>query len=121
MGGVSLGFAAVSEFHDMYFNMFTIPHRHFSHSNLSHLGVVALNLLLRCRPFLLVIAWVLLTTPETTRKWWRGQDWTLLGLAAIFLFPVSVLARSKIGALENSYHCLYYLLAAAALLLTQSV
>jgi len=120
-GSVSLAFVAIFGFHDMVFNMFTIPNLHAWHNSPSQLGVITLNLLLRSRLFLFVIAWVLLSTPAMTREWLRDRDWMLLILVAGFLFPVSVLARSKIGALENSYHCLYYLLAACSVLLTKSV
>jgi hypothetical protein len=120
-GALSLGFVALFGFHDMVFNMFTLPGHQPWHTSPSQLGVITLNLLLRSRLFLFVIAWVLLSTPGLTRQWLRDRDWMLLILAAAFLFPVSVLARSKIGALENSYHCLYYLLAACSVLLTKSV
>lgn len=69
--------------------------------------------------FLVVwIGWLLALDGDMT-LWWRDRKtwkdtsaWMLPMLAALFLFPISILGDRKIGGDINSHHFVYYLIAA---------
>jgi len=52
----------------------------------------------------------------TRREWLLANPWIFLVLAALLIFPISVLARAKVGGAVNSNHGVYHLFAALAML-----
>ncbi len=64
-------------------------------------------------PFLLV-CWFSWRATRDQRKRWIEAPGALLFLAFLFLLPLSMLARAKVGGFLNSFHALAFLLAATA-------
>ena len=65
-------------------------------------------------PFLLAGAWVLIRTPGRGRLP-LAEPWGLIAIAAVFLFPTSLLARAKLGGFLNSLHSQFFLITAVGL------
>lgn len=117
---VSAAFVLAFGFDDLWFNLFTIPNAHLARYGADGAALSTLDLALECAPFALgiaVFAWLL---RGGEASFWE-RDYALPLLAAVLLFPVSAVARAKLGAWENSYHALYYLIAAASLVLASAM
>ncbi len=119
---VSLVFVALYGFEEMFFNIVTVPARHPWQGSWSWLLLSLLELAIQSSAFLLII---LLALRVISRRGCgvasslRESPWTLLVVVALFLAPTSVVGRTIIGGDENSYYSLYYLLAAASLILAR--
>ena len=114
--GLSAVFVIAFGFPELAFNLFSIGAGHLENFGAAGAPLSFLDLALECAPFLgglALIAWLLRDEQEPCLE----RDWLLPLMAAAFLFPMSAIARSKLGAWENSYHALYYLVAAASLAL----
>ncbi len=107
---ISLAFGWIFGFQELWFNLITIPGSH----PVAATGGILLEILLWALPFIVIIVAVQFARPPGSRRWLQ-QDWVLPALAALFLLPLNVMARAKVGGWVNSYHCLYYIVVAAAL------
>jgi hypothetical protein len=123
-GGLGILFGVWFGFKEMFFNMFVLPGRQPWEGDLGLFTQEMKDLLLYSAAFLLVILLASLVTMEMARRrgWepggrWRENRWTLLVLAGLFLIPTSVLGKIKTGGGENSFHTIYYFIAAASITL----
>ncbi|MCP4654673.1 MAG: hypothetical protein GY856_04545 [bacterium] len=123
---VSLVFVAGFGFDAMLFNIVTLPARHPWQGGWTWLLLSLVELAIQSSPFLLIILLALRAMRHGARgvkprigASLRDFPWTLLVLVALFLAPTSVVGRTIIGGDENSYYSLYYLLAAASLILAR--
>ncbi|MCP4657179.1 MAG: hypothetical protein GY856_17360 [bacterium] len=125
--GILAGLALVAlfGFEEMVFSIVTLPARHPWLGGGGWFVLTVLDIFVNSSFFLLLILVALRVTMKPSRsagrgrfEWLREQPWTLLLLAAVFLVPTSALGRMIAGGRENSYHTIYYLIAAAAWILT---
>lgn len=117
-----LSFAAWFGARDMIFNMIRVPAAHPWNGPAvptlaGSLGRIAVDGL---APALVVLPGILITRRTADkagldrRGWLASEPWLMLVFAALALVPTSALGGVKVGGGFNSYHCLYYLVAAAA-------
>lgn len=106
----------------MYFNMVRVPAAHPWQGpalpalawSLGRIGVDGLA------PAVVVVPGILMTGRAAAkagvrlRGWLASESWLVLLFAAVSLVPTSALAGVKVGGGFNSFHCLYYLVAAAS-------
>lgn len=114
---VALGalFARLFGWREMLFQTLLLPARQPRLPGLSPLLLAVVELaILGSASLLLVLVALRSAGGRPWRELLRDRPWTLYLLAAVALVPVGVLARIKYGGDVNSYHSLYYLLAAAA-------
>jgi len=114
--GVALSavFVAVFGFEDLRFNLFSIGAGHLAHFGADGAPRSFVDLALESAPWLGIVAVVAQLLRDEGEPW-RERDWLLPLLVGVFMFPISAIARSKLGAWENSFHAVYYLIAAASL------
>ncbi len=103
-------FVGAFGFENMWFNVFTVPQAH----PMAGLFGVLRELSRWSLPLVVVLGLLHFTAPRARRRWVKAP-WLLPGLAALTLFPMSWIARAKIGGWMNSYHTLYYMVAAIGL------
>ncbi len=107
---ITLAIVGVFGFEDTFFNVITVPGEHGRYP----LGPILSEAARLALPFLGVIGWVLFRRSERTRIP-LAENWALLLLCALALFPTSFLARAKLGGFQNSWHSQFYLIAGAGL------
>lgn len=119
-----LGFgAAMGGLQDMLFNIVKVPSLHDwkgpkgsvlfkSGLNLTLAGTFLLLLLL---PFVFRAFHGKRLSPASIGEILRQHRWMLFVFIAVTMIPGSLLGEVKIGGMENSYHTVYYLLAALGL------
>jgi hypothetical protein len=125
-------FFAVFGYSEMMFNIVALVATHPLDGAWGLIALSTLDLLINSSPFLAVLLLALRRRSKHAANGiavaGSGEGWlldlkswpgSLLLFAAAFLTPPSVLARSFAGGDQNSFHPLYYLLAAAALVLTR--
>lgn len=107
---------------DMLFNMFVVPFHQPSIAGISGLLWASLDLLRKSALLLLLVAWTQMCRPRRRdlgrpplQQWMRENPWTLPFLVALCMVPTSVVGRNIVGGADNSYHTIYYLIAAASL------
>jgi hypothetical protein len=111
----------------MLFSMFVVPFYQPSPGGGIALLWAGVDLLSQSVLLLLLIAWTQMPwsrgwewNSSFARQWVRENPWTLPFLVALCMVPTSLVGRTVLGGAINSYHTLYYLIAAVGLSLVQS-
>lgn len=118
---VSAVFIGMFGWDNLWFNLFSIPARHSVQMQWVH----QYRCVLFSLPAVLVIVLAVYLRRATEAgtegraAWLRANPWALPVLAGLALVPTSLLGAAKIGGDSNSFHHVYYLLLAAALIQAQ--
>lgn len=115
--GLAAGAAFVACFgwRAMSFNLLVLPATLPYRRDPATILLAALELAIHCAPFLLLPLLALRTRAHDTRAssaWLRDAPWSLLLLVALFIVPTSMAGRLIVGGHLNSFHSVYYVLAA---------
>ena len=125
-GGISVVlFVGAFGFEDLWMNLVAIPSRHpWWHTGAYVLIWILFDMTRIAWPFALIVifgavaAWRAASRAKRSLgTFLREEPWTLLVLAAVLMIPTSILGRAKVGSWESAYHSLYYIIAAASLVL----
>jgi hypothetical protein len=127
-GGISVVvFIGAFGFENLWMNLMVIPSRHpWWHTGAYVLIWILFDMARIAWPFALIVTVGAVTAVRSASRvkrslgaFLREEPWILLVLAAILMIPTSVVGRAKVGSWESAYHSLYYLIAAASLVLVR--
>lgn len=102
---------------EMFFNILVVPSSHPYYP----FAPVLREMVRVHAPWAVLMALLGLILARRRERPWLREDYALPLLVSIFLLPITFFARAKYGGSINSYHALFYLIAACALALLRLV